>query len=146
MHARRPRDSNTSLQRWRFARRMTLGSIVLAGSVATSAAVMYRMATTPCGSQNVVNRTYTYSGIGIVIEADQGQVVVRRVVPGSPAEGKLVPGARLVSLDGEYPNSTEAWAAAIRGEPGTSFELEVAYPCQGHKRVFLVRDVVRVAY
>ncbi len=114
--------------------------------MATSAAVMYRMAASDCALEHQVNRAYTYSGIGVVIEREQGHVVVSRVIKGSPADGKIVPGARLLKIEGEQLRGVEQWAAAIRGEPGTSFEMEVAYPCGGMKRVFLTRDVVRVRY
>lgn len=140
------RETRNSIQRWRLGRRVVLGSILLAGTVATSATVMYRMAAQQCGMQHQASRAYTYSGVGVVIERERGQVVVSRVIKGSPADGKIVPGARLVSLEGERLRSVEQWAAAIRGEAGTSFELTVAYPCGGEKRVFLTRDVVRVRY
>lgn len=139
-------ETRTSLTRWRTARRVVLGAIVLAGSVATSAAVMYRMASHDCSSYRQVERAYTYSGIGVVIEREQGQVVVRRVLPDAPAEDKLFPGARLVAVDGESPATLEGWAEAIRGAPGTAVEIEVAYPCGGHKTVTVGRDVIRVEY
>lgn len=140
------RETRNSIQRWRLARRVVLGSLLLAGTVATSANVMYIMASRQCGLQHQVNRAYTYSGIGVVIEREQGHVVVSRVIKGSPADGKIVPGARLLEVEGERLHSVEQWAAAIRGEPGSSFELTVAYPCGGKKRVHLTRDVVRVRY
>jgi len=140
------RETRNSLQRWRLGRRVVLGSILLAGTVAVSAQVMYRMAESQCGMQHQVNRAYTYSGIGVVIESEQGHVVVSRVIKGSPADGKIVPGARLLKIEGERLRSVEQWARAIRGEPGSSFELEVSYPCGGKKRVYLTRDVVRVRY
>ncbi len=140
------RETRSSLQRWRLGRRVVLGSILLAGTVATSGAVMYRMAATQCGMQHQVNRAYTYSGIGVVIEREQGHVVVSRVIKGSPADGKILPGARLLRIEGERLRSVEQWASAIRGEPGTSFEMELAYPCGGKKRVFVTRDIVRVRY
>lgn len=140
------RETRNSIQRWRLGRRVVLGSILLAGTVATSAAVMYRMAATQCGMQHQVNRAYTYSGIGVVIERERGHVVVSRVIKGSPADGKIVPGARLLRIEGERLHTVEQWASAIRGEPGSHFELEVSYPCGGKKRVRLERDVVRVRY
>lgn len=140
------RETRNSIQRWRLARRVVLGSLLLAGTVATSANVMYRMAARQCGMQHQVNRAYTYSGIGVVIERERGHVVVSRVIKGSPADGKIVAGARLLEVEGERLHSVEQWAAAIRGEPGSSFELTVAYPCGGKKRVSLTRDVVRVRY
>lgn len=139
-------DTRTKLSRWRTARQVVLGSIVLAGSVATSAAVMYRMAAHDCSAYHQVDRAYTYSGVGVVIERERGQVVVRRVLPGAPAEDMLFPGARLVSVDGEAPATLEGWAEAIRGTPGSEVDLEVAYPCGGHKHVAITRDVIRVQY
>lgn len=139
----------TSLARWRTARRAVLGSIVLAGSVVTSAAVMYRMNAPDCTAyQQRVERAYTYSGIGVVIERHRGQVVVTRVLAGSPAEGKLRRGSRLVAVDGEQPPSLEGWSAAIRGEPGTTVELRVASPCGGGGTAYveIERDIVRMAY
>lgn len=139
-------STRSALARWRTARRAVLGAIVLAGSVVTSAAVMYRTGSSDCGAQHRVDRAYTYSGIGVVIERHQGDVVVRRVLRGSPATGKLNPGARLVAVDGENPPTIEAWAEAIRGEPGTTVELTVQYPCGGEKEVSITRDIVRMAY
>lgn len=140
-------STRSALARWRTARRAVLGAIVLAGSVVTSAAVMYRAGTSDCGAQHrVVDRAYTYSGIGVVIERHQGDIVVRRVLRGSPATGKLHPGARLTMVDGENPPTVEAWAEAIRGEPGTTVELGVEYPCGGEKTVQITRDIVRMSY
>lgn len=139
-------DTRNSLARWRTGRRVVLGAIVLAGSVVTSAAVMYRMAARDCTTQHEVGRAYTYSGVGVVIERDDDQVVVRRVLPGAPAEDKLFAGARLVSVDGDRPETLEGWATAIRGAPGTNVDVEVAYPCGGHKVVTVMRDVIRVEY
>lgn len=140
-------DTRFKLARWRTARRVVLSSVVLAGSVATGTAVMMRMSAHDCARQHHVERAYTYSGIGVVIEVERDEVVVTRVLPDSPAEGRLRAGARLISVDGEVPATLENWADAIRGAPGTTVELEVAYPpCGGHKRVTLDRDIVRVEY
>lgn len=140
-------STRSALARWRTARRAVLGAIVLAGSVVTSAAVMYRMGSSDCGAHHrSVDRSYTYSGIGVVIERQQGDIVVRRVMRGSPATGKLHPGARLVSVDGEVPETVDAWAEAIRGEPGSVVELKIKYPCGGEREVDITRDIVRVSY
>ena len=139
-------STRNALARWRTARRAVLGAILLAGSVVTSAAVMYRTGASDCGAQHRVDRAYTYSGIGVVIERHQGDVVVRRVLRGSPATGKLHPGARLVAVDGENPETVEAWAEAIRGEPGSTVDLQVQYPCGGEKTVSITRDIVRMSY
>ena len=142
----RTEDTRQTLARWRTARRAVLGAIVLAGSVVTSAAVMYRMAARDCASYHRVDRAYTYSGIGVVIEREEGRVVVRRVLAGAPADGVLYPGARLVSVDGEAPASLESWAESIRGPAGTTVDVEVAYPCGGHKTLQIERDIVRMEY
>lgn len=139
-------NTRQTLNRWRTARRAVLGSIVLAGSVVTSAAVMYRMAARDCSAYQQVDRAYTYSGIGVVIERERDRVVVRRVLDGAPAQGVLYPGARLITVDGDVPESLEEWADAIRGAPGTDVDIEVAYPCGGHKVVSLERAVVRMHY
>lgn len=136
----------TTLARWRTTRRAVLGAIVLAGSVVTSAAVMVRMGTRDCDSYQRVDRAYTYSGIGVVIERHRGEVIVRRVLPGSPAAGILRQGNRLVAVDDRDPRSLEDWAAAIRGAPGSTVDVTVAYPCGGEKTVRITRDIVRMAY
>lgn len=135
----------TTLARWRTARRAVLGAIVLAGAVATSTAIVRQVALSDCPHHRV-DRAYTYSGIGVVIEREDEGVVVKRVLPGAPAEGLLHAGARLVSVDGETPGSLEAWASAIRGAPGTNVEIEVAYPCGGQKTIAMTRDIVRMEY
>lgn len=137
--------TSTTLTRWRIARRAVLGSIVLAGAVATSTAVIRQAAFSGCHSAERMERTY--SGIGVVIErdADQG-VLVKRVIPGAPADGRLHAGARLVAVDGEVPTDLQGWAAAITGAPGTTVDLEVAYPCGGHKNIEIVREAIRLRY
>ena len=136
----------TSIGRWRTARRVILGSIVLAGAMATSAAVMYRFGGTHCNSAHrVVDNSYSYSGIGAVIQGRGDHVIVRSVLPGAPADGAIREGARLISVDGTYPDSVEGWASALKGPEGTSVTIEVAYRCSGHKFVTLERKMIRVA-
>lgn len=135
----------STVTRWRTARRAVLGAIVLAGAVATSTAVVRQAAFSGCHAHRV-DRAYTYSGIGVVIERDDEGVTVKRVLPGSPADGLLHAGAHLVAVDGETPSDVEGWASAIRGAPGTTVELEVAYPCGGHKTIEIGRDVIRMDY
>jgi len=135
----------STLIRWRTARRAVLGAIVLAGAVATSTAVVRQMALSECASHRV-DRAYTYGGIGIVIERDDDGIVVKRVMPGTPADGRLHAGARLIAVDGEAPADIETWASAIRGAPGTTVALAVEYPCGGHKLVEIDRDVIHMQY
>jgi C-terminal processing protease CtpA/Prc len=136
----------TSIGRWRTARRVILGSIVLAGAMATSAAVMYRFGGNECRSAHraAVDNSYSYSGIGAVIQGRGDHVIVRSVLPGAPADGAIREGARLISVDGTYPDSVEGWASALKGPEGTSVTIEVAYRCSGHKFVTLERKMIRV--
>ena len=137
----------TSLGRWRTARRVILGSIVLAGAMATSAAVMYRFGGNECRSAHraiAVDNSYSYSGIGAVIQGRDDHVIVRSVLPGAPADGEIREGARLISVDGTYPDSVEGWASALKGPEGTSVNIEIAYRCGGHKFVTLERKMIRV--
>jgi predicted metalloprotease with PDZ domain len=135
------------LHRWRIARRVTLGAIVIAGTMATASVVVQRMAGDHrCGGDRYGQGSYTYSGIGVELEQQGDEFVVRRVFPGSPADGKLYPGGQLISVNGETPSHMRHWTNEIRGEQGTSVELEVEYPCSGRETVTLERDIVRVRY
>jgi C-terminal processing protease CtpA/Prc len=142
---REPTSVSSTLARWRTARRSVLGAIVLAGAVATSAAVFETMRVPAC-PHHKVDRAYTYSGVGVVIERDDADIVVKRVMPGTPADGKLLEGARLVRVDGMAPATLEEWASAIRGAPGSIVELEVAYACGGHKTIAIERGIVHMEY
>ena len=138
---------SSALHRWRIARRVTLGAIVIAGTMATAAVLVTRVAMDhPCSRGTYEQGTYTYSGIGVELEQQGDEFVVRRVFPGSPADGKLFPNAQLISVDGETPRHVQQWTNQIRGERGTSVTLEVEYPCSGRETVTLERDVVRVRY
>jgi C-terminal processing protease CtpA/Prc len=139
---------STVVHRWRIARRVTLGAIVIAGTMATAAVVVQRMAMGDhgCSRGQHDQGSYTYSGIGVELEQRGDEFVVRHVFPGSPADGKLFPGATLISVDGETPRHVRQWTNEIRGERGTSVELEVEYPCSGRETVTLERDIVRVHY
>lgn len=135
----------SSISRWKTARKIILGSIVLAGSMATSAALLHRYAGVDCkaAQQRVAERGYMYSGIGAVIQQRGDAVVVRSVLPGAPADGVLREGMHLISVDGVYPVSVEDWAATLRGPAGTSVTIEVASRC-GHKFVTLERKMIHV--
>jgi C-terminal processing protease CtpA/Prc len=140
-----PKIDSSALHRWRTARRITLGAIVVAGTMATAGAVANRVADHPCSSgHHHYSGSYSYSGIGVELTQDGDDFVVVRVFPNSPAEGKLQPGAVLLSVDGERPDTMPQWTSMIRGEQGTEVELEVVYPCSGHDTVVLERDIVRL--
>ena len=135
----------SSIVRWYAARRMVLGCIVLSGAMATSVAVLSQAAHTHADAHRVT-RAVTYNGIGVVIEQTDSEVVVREIIPNSPADGQLFEGARLVSVNGMTPDSLPGWASAIRGEPGTQVELGIASRCGGQSVRTLTRDIVRLEY
>jgi len=69
-----------------------------------------------------------YSGIGVWMRrADDGQVLVGSVQPGTPAEqAGLVAGDRIVSVGGAAVGDTlQAVAASLRGEAGTAVRLVI---------------------
>jgi C-terminal processing protease CtpA/Prc len=124
---------------------MTLASIVLAGGMATAFAATWRLSEVRgCHARNATAVGYTYSGIGVELEEREDEYVVRRVFPGTPADGQVFPGARLLSADGESPDSMAGWTSLIRGEAGTPVDIEVAYGCGGQQTVTLVRDIVHI--
>jgi C-terminal processing protease CtpA/Prc len=133
-----------SIARWRATRQAVLGAILLAGSLATSAALVGKMARPDASTSRVREPTKSYGGVGIEITFLRDGVRILRVFEGSPADGKLVPGMYLVAVDDMRPDSLEGWATAIRGEPGSSVTLEVARRCHGHQKITLVRDVIHV--
>lgn len=137
---------SSAIARWRTARRITLGAIVIAGTMSTAAAVTQRMAHHPCSQARVHHQEYSYSGIGVELTQDGRDFVVARVFPGSPSDGVLYPGAVLLSVDGEKPHSMQQWTRRIRGEQGSTVELEVMYPCSGKQTIEIERDIVRVRY
>ena len=143
-----PKLDTTALNRWRVARRVTLGAIVLAGTMATAATLITRMVDSPSchRAEEVVTNYYTYPGIGVELAREGDNFVVHQVFDGTPAAGKLFPGATLVSVDGETPDSMQGWTSRIRGPEGTSVTLEVAYACSGHDTVTLERDLIRLEY
>ena len=135
------------IARWRTARRMVLGTIILAGTLATAATVASRVAgDMPEGMTRVapLSNNYTYSGIGVALGERNGQVYVRHVFRHGPSDGLLHRGAALVSVDGEKLTTRDEWMKHLRGRAGTEVEIEVAYPCSGHETVSLTRDVVQV--
>ncbi len=137
-------SDSVSLNRWKTARRVVLGAILLAGSMATTAAAVQRMAVRSQVVQTVSMTEEVYSGIGVSIVERRGQVYVSQVSPHGPAMDQIYPGARLVSVDGEQPTNIIAWRDMLRGEVGTSLELQVAYRCGGTQTLTLERELIVV--
>ena len=89
-----------------------------------------------------------YAGVGMLIEAQQGAAVVRRVFPNTPAERHGVQvGDRVLAVDGEI---VDGWALdmvanALKGEAGS--EVEVTFGRKGVTRPIvaeITRAVVRI--
>ncbi len=136
-------QTKASIRRWRVARSIVLGTILATGAAAAAVAVF---APRPAchGGGHHASRGYVYSGIGVELEQRADQYVVRRVFAGSPADGVVQPGAVLVRANGYRAQDLGGWTGLIRGEPGTTVELELAYHCGGHETVTLKRDTIRV--
>lgn len=132
-----------SLNRWKAARRLTLGAILLAGSMATSAAAVQQLSIKEAKARQARCSVEVYSGIGVTIVSRGGSVYVAEVNAEGPAKGILSPGAILVRADGERPTNVRGWKEALTGAPGTVVEVEVAYPESGHETVTIERAVVR---
>jgi C-terminal processing protease CtpA/Prc len=137
------RHDSLSLSRWMAARRLTLGVILLAGSMATSAAAVQQIAQKEARARSCVTNIEVYSGIGVHIVSRGERVEVVDLVPGGPSVGQLRPGAILVAADGAHPEDVLGWKHALTGEPGTKVTVEVAYPGLGHETVTIERAVIR---
>lgn len=89
-----------------------------------------------------------YAGVGMLIEAQAGGAVVRRVFPNTPAERiGAQAGDRVIAVDGQ---SVESWpleqiSNALKGEPGT--QVDVLFFRHGVTEpidVSITRAVVRI--
>lgn len=139
-------DTDRQIAGWQLARHLTLGTIVLAGSLVLGLQSVRELAQQDTQQRRHHNaRVHTYSGIGVELERIDGQEFVRRVFPNSPAQGKIFPGARLESVNGVRPGCSRGWAAMIRGPVGSKVELAVSYDGRRHE-VDIERDLIRIAY
>lgn len=71
-----------------------------------------------------------YSGVGIELKNIGGQITIFRVVPGSPADGKIERGETLVAVNGKTVPDLSAASEALRGEEGQTIALTL----NGHER------------
>ena len=136
-------QDSRSLNRWKAARRLTLGAILLAGSMAASASAVQQIAQKEAQQPRSACATTVYSGIGVTIGSRGGSTYITQVNPQGPAQGVLRPGAVLIRADESRPATLVEWKGALTGQPGTSVEIEVAYPDRGHEIVTIERAVVR---
>jgi carboxyl-terminal processing protease len=88
-----------------------------------------------------------FVGLGIELKAQDGDLSIVRVIPGSPAEqGGIRPGDRIVSIDGRPTERlpTEEAANLLQGEAGSVVVLVVSTPQQAPREVSIRRRRVDV--
>ncbi len=89
-----------------------------------------------------------YGGVGMLIEDQQGTIVISRVYPNTPAErAGIFPGDRIIEVDGQ---STRGWKTAqvsekMQGEPGSEVKAKFARVGMGTPiDVTFTRAVIRI--
>lgn len=70
-----------------------------------------------------LDRNGTWDPLGAIVQTDSGGVKVVRVLPKTPAEGKLQVGDVITHIGGQPTATAEAFAAALK--PGTTIGLKV---------------------
>lgn len=82
----------------------------------------------------LIHTTGSFSGIGVEITEDEGEVLVLRVIPGTPAErAGLLQGDRIIEVDGKSLTgvSLDEAARLLRGPSGTHVELTIRRAGEG---------------
>jgi len=88
-----------------------------------------------------------FVGLGIELKAQDGALVIVRVITGSPAQqGGIVPGDRILAVDGKSTRelSTDQAANLLQGEADSLVELLVAAPSQDPRTLTIRRRRVEV--
>jgi carboxyl-terminal processing protease len=88
------------------------------------------------------------AGVGAALNAKEGEVMVERTLPGSPAaDGGLRSGDRIVTIDGTAlpPNQLETAVRRLRGPVGTEVTIGVKRAgSEALQEITLVRNVIRI--
>lgn len=91
---------------------------------------------------NEVRTEGVYSGIGVELQQRMDSITVVRTVPESPADGVLIPGDVIASIDGAAIETIDDASDALKGAPDTT--VSVQFLRLGSERVAsLVRTRVR---
>ena len=89
-----------------------------------------------------------FGGVGLEVEQRDDRVIVLAPIEGSPAErAGIKPGDRIVAIAGEGTRGSnlEKLVRKMRGDPGTTIEIEVLSPgAEKERRVVLTREIIRV--
>jgi carboxyl-terminal processing protease len=91
------------------------------------------------------NGTYEYAGVGVIADSltDKRVVVIHQVLPGSPAEqAGLRPHDSLLQINGQpvFKEDGTSRQRELRGEAGTTVEVEVRTPGQNPRVLVLTRQ------
>lgn len=88
-----------------------------------------------------------FVGLGVELKADNGALLIVRVITGSPAEhGGITAGERIVAVDGRATAdlSTDEAANLLQGKAGTDVLLTLANPSGQSRNLSVRREVVDV--
>ena len=88
-----------------------------------------------------------FVGLGVVLKAQEGNLVILRVIPNSPAKrAGIRDGDRILAVDGKSTStlSTDQAANLLQGEAGSAAELVVAAPGGTPRQVRVERERVEV--
>jgi hypothetical protein len=98
----------------------SLGAMLLSGvNVTIDEPSLSASVLAPPGS--TFARFYEPSGVGL--EMRHGSIVVRNVVPGTPADAHLRPGDEIISINGLAPATLEFARSLLNGTPGTKASI-----------------------
>lgn len=88
-----------------------------------------------------------FVGLGIELKAQDGALLIMRVIPNSPARrGGLREGDRIVAIDGRETRdlSTDRAANLLQGEPGTTADITIERSGSQPQRLIIRRERVEV--
>ena len=89
-----------------------------------------------------------FGGVGLEVEQRDDRLIVIAPIEGSPAERAGVrPGDRIVAIAGEGTRgaNVEKLVRKMRGDPGTTIEIEVLSPgADKERKLVLTREIIRV--
>ena len=73
---------------------------------------------------NEVRTEGVYSGVGVELQDRMDSITVARTVPGSPADGVLIPGDVIIRIDGASVATIDDASDALKGAPETAVSMQ----------------------